>query len=111
MLNTQIKEMAMTVRINCGCCGCDFDAPGSVTITGVCGSNDLICDECAMDLRDGGMDDDDYDYDTDREDFHLADDMDGDHESALASAGWGTDEDYYYDDYSPEYYDDGWNDY
>jgi len=33
---------------------------------------------------------DDYDYD---------DSMDGDHESALASCGWGTDEDYgYYGD-------------
>ena len=31
--------------------------------------------------------DDDYDYD---------DSMDGDHESALASCGWGTDEDYGY---------------
>jgi hypothetical protein len=37
-------------------------------------------------------DDDYYDYD---------DSMDGDHESALASCGWGTDEDYGYygDDY------------
>lgn len=34
-----------------------------------------------------------------------ADDMDGDHESALASAGWGTDEDYgCYNDY--DYGDD-----
>lgn len=103
----------MTVRINCGYCGCDFDAPESVTIPGVCGSNDLICDECAMDLRDDGMDDDDYDYDTDRDDFYLpGEDMDGDHQSALASAGFGDDEDYgYYDDYDRDYYDDGQYDY
>jgi len=36
--------------------------------------------------------DEPYDYD---------DSMDGDHESALASAGWGTDEDYGY--YGEEY--------
>ena len=54
-------------------------------------------------------DDDDYD-----------DSMDGDHESGLASAGWGTDKDYgYYGDYDREdfhadesvgfvdYYEDG----
>ena len=36
-------------------------------------------------------------FDDDSEDFD--DSMDGDHESALASAGWGTDEDYgSYDD-------------
>jgi hypothetical protein len=30
--------------------------------------------------------------------------MDGDHESGLASAGWGTDEDYgYYGDYNEDY--------
>ena len=104
----------MTIRINCANCGCDFDAPEAVTIPGVCGSNDLICDECAMDLRDGSMDDDDdYDYDTDRDDFYLPEDdgMDGDHESALASAGFGVDEDYYHDDYADEYYDDGQYDY
>jgi len=38
-------------------------------------------------MREEGVWDDGYDYD---------DSMDGDHESALASAGWGTDEDYGY---------------
>ena len=38
-------------------------------------------------MREEGAWDDGYDYD---------DSMDGDHESALASAGWGTDEDYGY---------------
>jgi hypothetical protein len=40
------------------------------------------------------FDDDDYEYD---------DSMDGDHASGLASAGWGTDEDYYHD--SDGFYD------
>jgi hypothetical protein len=40
---------------------------------------------------------DDHDDDFD-------DSMDGDHESGLASAGWGTDEDYgYYGDYNEDY--------
>lgn len=34
----------------------------------------------------------DYNYD-DHDDFY-ADSMDGDHDSAMTSAGWGTDEDY-----------------
>ena len=38
-------------------------------------------------------------YDGDSPDEEYDDSMDGDHESALASAGWGTDEDYgYYGD-------------
>jgi len=40
---------------------------------------------------------DDYEDDFD-------DSMDGDHESGLASAGWGTDEDYgFYGDYNEDY--------
>jgi hypothetical protein len=50
---------------------------------------------------------DDVNYD-DFDDFHDGEDyddsMDGDHESGLASAGWGTDEDYgYYGDYNEDY--------
>ena len=42
--------------------------------------------------EDEGYDDDGYDS------------MDGDHESGLASAGWGTDEDYgFYGDYNEDY--------
>lgn len=37
-------------------------------------------------------DDDMYNYD-DHDDFYN-EDMDGDHDSAMTSAGWGTDEDY-----------------
>jgi len=50
----------------------------------------------------------DVNYD-DFDDFHdeeeeYDDSMDGDHESGLASAGWGTDEDYgYYGDYNEDY--------
>jgi len=43
--------------------------------------------------EDEGYDDDDYD-----------DSMDGDHDSAMESAGWGTDEDYgYFGDYGEDY--------
>jgi hypothetical protein len=35
------------------------------------------------------------------------DSMDGDHASGLASAGWGTDEDYHYDSWQDE--SDLWN--
>lgn len=47
--------------------------------------------------------DDDMMYDDDGE-WEIDDAMDGDHESALASAGWGTDEDYglYSDEYEPD---------
>ncbi len=42
--------------------------------------------------EDEGYDDDDYD-----------DSMDGDHDSAMESAGWGTDEDYgYFGDYNDD---------
>ena len=59
-------------------------------------------------IEENTVDDDSYD-----------DSMDGDHESALASAGWGTDEDYgyygedvdYHEDFHSDdgygYYDDG----
>jgi hypothetical protein len=36
---------------------------------------------------------DNFETEITAEEFY-GDDMDGDHESALASAGWGTDEDY-----------------
>lgn len=112
----------MTIRVNCCDCGNDFDAPESVAVS--CGVNDLICDECAMGLRDEAMgddcsefdDEDDYDYDTDREDFYLPedepwdgfrDDVEADAD-VLRMAGMGTDEDYgYYGDCADEYYDDG----
>lgn len=51
-------------------------------------------------IDDESHDSDDVNYD-DYNDFYLDESMDGDHESGLASAGWGTDEDYgfYGDDY------------
>ena len=69
----------------------------------VCGTPHTVCDE---DLRnpDAALCTPCWEIecgcgDFDREDETLAerdfdDSMDGDHESALASAGWGTDEDY-----------------
>lgn len=67
---------------------------------------------------DNSLEDDMYydDYDTFEDMVNDADDsMDGDHDSAMTSCGWGTDEDYGYygdcDDFHSdegyEYYDDG----
>ena len=59
------------------------------------------CDNKDRELIDTplGLEDDHPVYDED-------DSMDGDHESALASAGWGTDEDYgCYDDDAGDYGD------
>jgi len=44
--------------------------------------------------EDDDWEDDDCDIIWDDEDEDYDDSMDGDHESALSSAGWGTDEDY-----------------
>ena len=57
---------------------------------------------------------DDMNYD-DHDDFYgesldyddYNDDMDGDHDSAMTSCGWGTDEDYgYYDDGREDFHSD-----
>jgi hypothetical protein len=51
------------------------------------------------------MDYDDYNDDGDFDDSY-DDSMDGDHDSAMESCGWGTDEDYgYYGDDTPMYDD------
>ena len=57
---------------------------------------DKVCPECGDPFEECSCEQFDHD----------ADDMDGDHASALASAGFGTDEDYGYypsdfDDYDP----------
>jgi hypothetical protein len=53
-------------------------------------------------VDDESHDSDDANYD-DYNDFY-DDSMDGDHDSAMESAGWGTDEDYgYYGDYDEDY--------
>lgn len=77
-----------------GCCP-DFDESGrQLNMICVCGavlpsdSRYSICESCGSDGEDDYDDEDDFD--DDRE----FDDMDGDHASGLASAGWGTDEDY-----------------
>lgn len=51
------------------------------------GSRSSICDACFDE-----MNEDEPEHESDDEDYD--DSMDGDHESGLASAGWGTDEDY-----------------
>ena len=49
----------------------------------------------------------DWDWEDDYDDS-----MDGDHDSAMTSCGWGTDEDYgYYDDREDFHSDDGYGSY
>ncbi len=53
------------------------------------------------------------DYEDYNDDGDYDDSMDGDHDSAMTSAGWGTDEDYgYYDDGREDFHsDDGYGSY
>lgn len=53
-----------------------------------------IHEDDAYEMDGPGFDDEDFDSDEEGEDEDFDDSMDGDHESALASAGFGTDEDY-----------------
>lgn len=84
--------------IKCDSCDCIF--PNSEAIISRTFSDTIersvLCPDCFFgDDGDGDGDDDN----------HYDDSMDGDHESGLASAGWGTDEDYGdYGDYGD--YDD-----
>lgn len=68
-----------------------------------CGHEDGYEDDCNYDDHDDfyGESADYSDYNDDDDDFedYYDDSMDGDHDSAMESAGWGTDEDYgYYGD-------------
>lgn len=86
-----------------GCCP-DFDQDGNqLNMVCTCGAKlpvdarYSICDAC--------MDQDDDGYDYDREDDYFGDideSMDGDFDSAMESAGFGTDEDYNHYDYGNE---------
>lgn len=82
-----------------GCCP-DFDSSGNqLNMVCTCGkklpisSRFSICDSCLNKNEDGEPLDDIYDdrdiYEDDNESYDASDDGD-----ALASAGWGTDEDY-----------------
>jgi len=78
-----------------GCCP-DFDESGrQLNMVCVCGAKlpvdarYSICDSCMRD-----EDDPDQWDDEEFEDDEFDESMDGDHESGLASAGFGTDEDY-----------------
>lgn len=82
-----------------GCCP-DFDECGrQLNMRCTCGAvlpinaRYSICDGCMRRGDDGDdfMDDEDFDDDGDYDDS-----MDGDHDSAMRDAGWGTDEDYGY---------------
>jgi hypothetical protein len=59
-------------------------------------SEQEVSDMClSNDIHVANVFEDDGDEDADEDDFDDFDDsMDGDHDSAMASAGWGTDEDY-----------------
>ena len=67
-----------------------------------CSAEDCCCCEvyleerasqqASMEQDPDDWDDDDYDEDDDDEDDPC--DMDGDHDTAMTSIGWGTDEDY-----------------
>lgn len=66
-------------------------------------SLDLLCDECEAEFNE--------ELDFDREDFYLpGEDMDGDFDSAMTSAGFGTDEDYGYygDDWQSDFSGEEW---
>lgn len=64
--------------------------------------NDMYANTLAWELQqESGREEEELDEcedpydDAEREELdHYYEDMDGDHESGLASAGWGTDEDY-----------------
>lgn len=55
------------------------------------------------------LDDDELDALEEERERDFDDSMDGDHASGLASAGWGTDEDYRYDTFESE--SDLWNEF
>lgn len=74
---------------NCNACN------GPVRVMGTLGSKlHGRCENCGLDdSREAPDDEDDEDCE---DDYDYDDPMDGDHESALASAGMGVDEDYGY---------------
>lgn len=89
-----------------GCCP-DFDENGKqLNMRCVCGAilpitnRYSICDSCLRDCDDPYDDDGREDFEEDDEEEYddryddYDDSMDGDHESALRDAGFGTDEDY-----------------
>jgi hypothetical protein len=82
-----------------GCCP-DFEDGRQVNMKCVCGatvdidSRSSLCDSCLSEM-------DEDDYERWEEDHYDPGDMDGDHDSAMESCGWGTDEDYGY--YGDEY--------
>lgn len=85
-------------KMNCPVCG----TPHTVCDEDLRNPDAALCTPC-WEVECGRADQPEDIFDDERE-FARFDDMDGDHESALASAGWGTDEDYgdygQYDDYS-----------
>jgi len=53
-------------------------------------------DDLTHEELDAMWDEDSYEDGWDDDDYYASDAMDGDHDSAMESAGWGTDEDYGY---------------
>lgn len=76
------------------CCGCTMDDIQQFDDSDICGGCGEPYPFCRCE---------EYD-DEEQFEHYLSEDMDGDHQSALASAGFGTDEDYgdygEYDDYN-----------
>ena len=82
------------------CCGCgdDVEHVDDGDRCQGCGEPEAFCRCDQMDEYDDDCDDEEN-GDSDDDNCDGDDRMDGDHESGLASAGWGTDEDYgHYDD-------------
>jgi hypothetical protein len=82
-----LKEKTMTCE-DAPCCGCCDPM------------NDFISPELAEELLEADFDSDEYDC----SDEEYDDSMDGDFDSAMASAGHGMDEDYNHYDYGDEMY-------
>ena len=77
------------------CCGCcdqagDFASPELVAEIEEAEMWNAPCCDCECDCSDGDC----GCCDCDAEDYEPDDSMDGDHDSAMASAGFGMDEDY-----------------
>lgn len=81
--------------IACPGCGSNHTVSVDALIGRDDDSLDLLCDECEAEFNE--------ELDFDREDFYLpGEDMDGDFDSAMESAGMGTDEDYNHYDYGDD---------
>jgi hypothetical protein len=102
MIMTTTREIPAGYEA-CGCC----DGHGEIVVRvipavmyyadGTGSPAEEVCEPCEVCGGEGSTPiepDEDFDAEPSDEDFDSDDSMDGDHESALASCGFGTDEDY-----------------